>query len=180
MSIRLSLLAILDQGPCYGNQLRLEFERRTGGSWPLNAGQVYATLDRLERDGLAAKGATDAAGHIYYSITPEGSAGVASWLAAATEPTRSEFAMKLSLAVTLPGADAAALIDAQRQVTSAALDRYRAEPTVTLARQLVVDSLVFAAEAELRWLDHVERRLPDAQPFGLDAEPPRRGRPTRG
>ena len=52
MSVRQSLLAILDQAPCYGYQLRGEFETRTGGTWPLNVGQVYTTLSRLERDGL--------------------------------------------------------------------------------------------------------------------------------
>ena len=55
MSVRQSLLAILDQGPCYGYQLRAEFDRRTGSTWPLNVGQIYNTLDRLERDGFVAK-----------------------------------------------------------------------------------------------------------------------------
>ena len=55
MSVRLSLLAILDQGPCYGYQLRAEFDRRTGSTWPLNVGQIYNTLERLERDGLVSR-----------------------------------------------------------------------------------------------------------------------------
>ena len=53
MSIRHSLLALLVEGDAYGNQLRTAFEERTGGTWPLNIGQVYQTLDRLVRDGLA-------------------------------------------------------------------------------------------------------------------------------
>ena len=52
MSIRHGLLALLAQEPMYGAQLRSEFESRTGGTWPLNVGQVYTTLSRLERDGL--------------------------------------------------------------------------------------------------------------------------------
>ena len=72
MSVRQSLLAILDQGPCYGYQLRAEFERRTGSTWPLNVGQIYTTLDRLERDGLVAKGETDDQGHVFYDITDAG------------------------------------------------------------------------------------------------------------
>ena len=52
MSIRQAMLAILEQGPMYGYQLRTEFEQRTGSTWPLNVGQVYTTLSRLERDGL--------------------------------------------------------------------------------------------------------------------------------
>lgn len=178
MSIRHSLLAILDQGACYGYQLRLEFERRTGV--PVNVGQVYTTLDRLERDGLATKAATDDAGHVYYAITAEGSAEARTWLGSPTErPARDELATKLALAVTLPGADAASLIAAQRALTTAALDGYRTEPGATLARQLMIESLAFAAEAELRWLARCDDLLTDARPFGLDAELPRRGRPTR-
>ena len=61
MSIRQALLALLEQGPMYGYQLRAEFEQRTGATWPLNVGQVYTTLTRLERDGLveARPGADD-------------------------------------------------------------------------------------------------------------------------
>ena len=52
MSIRHALLALLSEGPKYGLQLRDDFEARTGEVWPLNIGQVYQTLGRLERDGL--------------------------------------------------------------------------------------------------------------------------------
>src|SRR6202012_3215532 len=52
MSVRHALLALLSEGPKYGLQLRQEFVARTGEVWPLNVGQVYTTLQRLERDGL--------------------------------------------------------------------------------------------------------------------------------
>ncbi len=52
MSVRHALLALLSEGSKYGLQLRQEFEARTGEVWPLNVGQVYLTLQRLERDGL--------------------------------------------------------------------------------------------------------------------------------
>ena len=52
MSVRHALLALLSEGPKYGLQLREEFETRTGDVWPLNGGQVYTTLQRLERAGL--------------------------------------------------------------------------------------------------------------------------------
>lgn len=106
MSVRLSLLAILDQGPCYGYQLRAEFDRRTGSTWPLNVGQIYNTLDRLERDGLVLKGETDDQGHVYWEITDAGRAEVSAWLASPVERTsgtRDELAIKLAIAATLPG-----------------------------------------------------------------------------
>ncbi|WP_238455294.1 PadR family transcriptional regulator [Micromonospora sp. ATA51] len=52
MSIRHGLLALLERGQMYGYQLRAAFEESTGSTWPLNIGQVYTTLSRLERDGL--------------------------------------------------------------------------------------------------------------------------------
>ncbi|HEY8294867.1 MAG TPA: PadR family transcriptional regulator, partial [Micrococcaceae bacterium] len=72
MSIRHSLLALLQDGPRYGYQLRSEFEERTGATWPLNIGQVYTTLDRLERDGLVRNDGGDGDGHVIYSITDAG------------------------------------------------------------------------------------------------------------
>ena len=52
MSIRHGLLALLERGPSHGYQLRAEFDAATGSTWPLNVGQVYTTLDRLERKGF--------------------------------------------------------------------------------------------------------------------------------
>ena len=52
MSVPHALLALLSEGPKYGLRLQNEFEARTGEVWPLNVGQVYTTLQRLERDGL--------------------------------------------------------------------------------------------------------------------------------
>ena len=104
MSVRQSLLAILDQGPCYGYQLRAEFDRRTGSTWPLNVGQIYNTLDRLERDGLVEKGDVDEQGHVYWQITDAGSSEVQQWWAAPVERsggTRDELAIKLAVAATL-------------------------------------------------------------------------------
>ena len=98
MSVRQSLLAILDQGPCYGYQLRGEFDRRTGSTWPLNVGQIYNTLDRLERDGLVEKADHGDEGQIYYLITDAGRTEVASWLGSPvlrSSATRDELAIKL-------------------------------------------------------------------------------------
>ena len=64
MSVKQALLALLEQGPMYGYQLRAEFEQRTGSTWPLNVGQVYTTLTRLERDGLVEGDGADDEGHV--------------------------------------------------------------------------------------------------------------------
>jgi len=169
MSVKHALLALLEQESMYGYQLRAEFEQRTGTTWPLNVGQVYTTLTRLERDGLAQGGGEDAEGHVIYRITDAGRDEVATWFTtpvARTQPPRDELAIKLALAVTVPGVDVATVIQQQRSATMAALQDYtrlKRQATGTaraeLAWSLVLDSLVFAAEAEVRWLDHCEARL---------------------
>lgn len=191
MSVRQSLLAILDQGPCYGYQLRSEFDRRTGSTWPLNVGQIYNTLERLERDGLVARGAVDEHGHVYWEITPAGRAEVRTWLDRPVERghgTRDELAVKLAVAVTLPGVDVARVIRHQRTASLARLTRLNdarqsADGPQQLARSLVADSVIFAAEAELRWLDHIEQRLSEhpqhALQLELSTERPKRGRPAK-
>jgi DNA-binding PadR family transcriptional regulator len=169
MSVKHALLALLEQEPMYGYQLRAEFEQRTGTTWPLNVGQVYTTLSRLERDGLAAGEGEDPEGHVIYRITDAGREEVASWFTtpvARTQPPRDELAIKLALAVTVPGVDVGTVIQQQRSATMKALQDYTRlkrgatgnEPA-ELAWSLVLDSLVFAAEAEIRWLDHCESRL---------------------
>ena len=169
MSIRQAMLAILEQGPMYGYQLRSEFERRTGATWPLNVGQVYTTLSRLERDGLVEGTGVDEEGHVMYGATAAGHEEVAAWFTtpvARTQPPRDELAIKLALAVTVPGVDVGTVIQQQRSATMTALQDYTrlkrsgsgAEPQ-DLAWSLVLDSLVFNAEAEIRWLDHCEARV---------------------
>ena len=196
MSVRQSLLAILDQGPCYGYQLRAEFDRRTGSTWPLNVGQIYSTLDRLERDGLVQKADIDADGQNYYEITDSGRDEVATWLGSPVAPSaaaRNELAIKLAIAVTLPGVDIAHVIQVQRSASLRTLQELtrtknstdNPESAEELAWLLVVDSLIFAAEAEVRWLDHSEARLARAvaagfaTPLPLNTEIPKRGRPAK-
>ena len=74
MAVREGLLALLNEGPRHGYQLKTEFEAATGGVWPLNVGQVYTTLDRLERDGLV--GIAESGGQKVYSITSDGVAAL--------------------------------------------------------------------------------------------------------
>jgi DNA-binding PadR family transcriptional regulator len=194
MSVRQSLLAILDQGPCYGYQLRSEFDRRTGSTWPLNVGQIYNTLERLERDGLVERGDADENGHIYWHITPEGSAEVSEWLASPVvraEGTRDELAIKLAVAATLPGVDVSAVVQTQRMASLSQLQQLQrakysgADPDgpEELAWALVVDAMIFSAEAEIRWLDHTEQRLArhpkHAMELAIETERPKRGRPAK-
>ena len=112
----------------------------------------------------------DAEGHIVYRVTEAGRGEVATWFTtpvSRSQPPRDELAIKLALAVTVPGVDVGAVIQRQRRATIAAMQDYtrlkqgrsRGEQGAELAWSMVLDSLVFAAEAEVRWLDHCESRL---------------------
>ena len=166
MSIKQALLALLTEGEQYGYELRAGFETRTGGAWPLNIGQVYTTLDRLEKSGLVERREPDAEGHVHYGLTDAGRASTEEWWvtpAPHPSPGRDDVAMKIALAVSLPGADVARVIQVQRKSTMETLQDLtrakRASADGDDAWELVADSLIFRAEAELRWLDHTETRL---------------------
>ena len=165
MSIRHGLLALLEREPMYGYQLRTEFESSTGATWPLNVGQVYTTLTRLERDGLVEAQGQDDEGRVRYAITGSGREELAAWFDApvtAQDRPRDELAIKLALAVHVPGIDVPAVIQRQRAATVARLQeltRLKTGGDGDLAWSLVLESLRFAAEAEVRWLDHCETAL---------------------
>ncbi|GAA2474892.1 PadR family transcriptional regulator [Streptomyces gobitricini] len=202
MSIRHGLLALLERGPRYGSQLRTEFESRTGSTWPLNVGQVYTTLSRLERDGLIGQDGEDEAGHALYAITEAGREELKVWFERPvdrTSPARDELAIKLAMAVGAPGVDIRNVIQAQRRHTVKAMQDYtrlKAQALTAVesgaererddvAWLLVLEQLIFATEAEARWLDHCEARLirlsTTAHPPGAVAQtaPPRVPGPGR-
>lgn len=171
MSIRYGLLALLSDGDAYGYVLRSRFEELTGSVWPLNIGQVYTTLSRLERDGLVAGAGTDAEGRVMYTLSNPGRAELAQWWSVPvgrSDRPRDELAIKIALAVTTPGVDAGSVLQTQRGATMRSLQdltrlkRHGAGPgpgSADLSWRLVLESMVFAAEAEMRWLDHCETAL---------------------
>lgn len=168
MTIRQSLLALLATEPTHGYGLKTHFEAHTAGAWPLNIGQVYTTLARLERDGLVEPvPAEDDGPRQTWRITGPGQAALASWFAAPIAldpPARDELAVKVLLAVAADRHDVLAILDRQRAATLDQLQRWtrqkaEADPERELPWLLVLDALVLRAEAELAWLARCEARL---------------------
>lgn len=157
------MLALLSRGPRYGYQLRAEFEASTGATWPLNIGQVYTTLTRMERDGLVEPGSADDQGRVVYTITEAGRTELERWFSTPvgqSDRPRDELVIKVAMA-TATG-EAAQVLAAQRVATMRAmqqLTRAKRDSTDGLAQRLVLDSMIFKAEAEQRWLDHCEAIL---------------------
>jgi DNA-binding PadR family transcriptional regulator len=178
MSVKHGLLALLERGPMYGYQLRAALEEACGGTWSLNIGQVYTTLSRLERDELVRPLPEGDGGQRTYQITHAGRGELATWFAAPVsraDRPRDELAVKLALALTTPGVDVRAVVQTQRSATMRTLQEYtrlkardgrpdggagRADGRGSdLSWRLVLDAMLFQAEAEVRWLDHCEASL---------------------
>jgi DNA-binding PadR family transcriptional regulator len=167
MSVRHALLALLSEGPKYGLQLREEFEARTGEVWPLNVGQVYTTLQRLERDGLVESDATEQdSPQKGFRITASGVGELARWLRTPPDlasPPRDELVIKVLVALRLPGTDVREVIQVHRRYLVELMQQWtrikdtEAESDMNLA--LVVDAELFRLDAVVRWLDAADGRI---------------------
>lgn len=175
MSIRHSLLALLSEGPKYGFQLRQEFEASTGDVWPLNVGQVYTTLDRLERDGLAESDDLDSdERQRNFRITSKGDDELARWLRTPpdlAQPPRDELVIKVLVASRLSEVNVYDVIQVHRRYLVQLMQQWTRlkedEAHFDLAFALAVDAELFRLDAVVRWLDAADGRLRRAE-----AEPP--------
>jgi DNA-binding PadR family transcriptional regulator len=188
VSVRHALLALLTEGPKYGLQLRQEFEERTGEVWPLNVGQVYTTLQRLERDGLVESDQAGADGpQKTFRITQAGVDELALWLRTPPDmssPPRDELVIKVLVALRAPGVDVHEVIQVHRRHLVelmqqwTRLKEYAAAQDVSFG--LAVDAELFRLDSVIRWLDSADGRIrrtalepPAAVTAGLP-KPPRR------
>ena len=167
MSVRHALLALLSEGPKYGLQLREEFEARTGEVWPLNVGQVYTTLQRLERDGLVeSDDATEAGPQKGFRITRKGAAELTGWLRTPPDlssPPRDELVMKVLVALRVPGVDVHEVIQVHRRYLVELMQQWTRlkedEAEFDLSLALAVDAELFRLDSVIRWLDTADGRL---------------------
>jgi DNA-binding PadR family transcriptional regulator len=188
MSVRHALLALLSDGPKYGLQLRQEFEARTGEVWPLNIGQVYTTLQRLERDGLVESDDNGEEGpQKGFRITGDGEAELAAWLRTPPDlssPPRDELVIKILIAVQVPHVDVHQVIQAHRRYLVELMQEWTRLKEYSADRDLgfglAVDAELFRLDAMVRWLDAADGRIKRASvdrmapaPFPLPKVPRR-------
>ncbi len=167
MSVRHALLALLSEGPKYGLQLRDEFVQRTGEVWPLNVGQVYTTLQRLERDGLIESDDSAEPGpQKGFRIAEPGLVELSSWLRTPPDlgaPPRDELVIKVLMALRVPGTDVHEVIQAHRRYLVELMQQWTRlkedEARYDLNLALVVDAELFRLDSVVRWLDSADGRL---------------------
>jgi DNA-binding PadR family transcriptional regulator len=166
MSVPMTLLGLLHREPSHGYDLKRDYDAYFGRERPLPFGQVYATLARLTRDGRVVPGALETGqgpDRKRYVITDVGREDVESWLSEpiGTEPNQQTLMfVKVVLALMLERS-AEHYLDVQR---AAHLRRRRElnelKRTGGLVDALLADHGLFHLEADLRWIDITEARLP--------------------
>src|SRR5437868_6980662 len=167
MSIRYALLALLSNGPKHGFQLAHDFEAGTGEMWPLNTGQVYTTLQRLERDGLVeADEPGDDGPQRRFRVTAEGSTELNAWLRTPPDdasPPRDELVIKVLVALRIPGVDVAQLVQVHRRHVIQTMQQYtrlkEGAHEHDIGLLLVADAEIYRLDAVVRWLDAADARI---------------------
>jgi DNA-binding PadR family transcriptional regulator len=161
------VLAMLAKEPSHGYELRARLRQALGplGN-AMNAGQIYVTLNRLEKAGLAtserAEGLADRPERKVYGLSAAGQQRVAEWLAEVSwpKPDLAEFHLKLVTAAAAGLADPIGIVDAQRREL---LRRLREAQRAALAEQdgsdsaLLLEGVVLRLQADLRWLEACEQ-----------------------
>jgi len=164
VSVRHALLALLSEGPKYGLRLQQEFEERTGEVWPLNVGQVYTTLQRLERDGLVRPvGARGDRGKQSYELSPAGQKALDQWLAepdSGPQQLHEEIYVKLLLATRIANGDLKGMLARQKRAYLQRLrdlnrleEGARRDGRIDLAR--LVRGALLHTEADIKWMDEL-------------------------
>jgi len=173
MSVRYAVLGLLSSGAMHGYELKSKFDRATGGFWQLNFGQIYSTLDRLEHEGLVERSCDrdEDSERKVFRITVRGRSKLDEWL---VHPVAQPRALRDDLFVRLLFADRSSSEQVRRMIARHR-DAYELEMRKLLKRKaqlvrlglgedaavtdLLMDAALFHAQAELRWLDHLEAKL---------------------
>jgi DNA-binding PadR family transcriptional regulator len=174
MSVRYGVLGLLSTKDMWGYELKSKFDDFIGDFWQLNFGQIYSTLDRLVKQGLVERVGEPVEGspdRKVYRITVQGRAEFDEWIRL---PVAQPRALRDDLFVRLLFCDRSSpepilrIINRHRdtyQMQMQKLSKRKAQ-LVALKQsdplsvtELLFDAALFHAEADLRWLAHVEQKV---------------------
>ena len=164
MSLKYGVLGLLEQEPLHGYEVKNRFEELLGGTWEVNIGQVYTTLQRLERDGLVRPvGERGDRGKLLYELAPQGRKALSDWLQqpeTGPQQLHEEIYVKLLLATRVANGDLGALLNRQKRAYLQRLrdlnqleERARKDGRNDLAR--LVRGALLHTEADLKWVDEL-------------------------
>src|SRR5258706_2418097 len=180
MSLKYGILGLISEEPLHGYEVKTRFEAMLGGTWEVNIGQVYSTLQRLERDELVeAVGERGDRGRLAYQVTDAGRAELQRWLSepdAAPQEIHDELFVKLMLIRRLANGNLEGLIARQRRVYLQRLRdlaelerRARAEQRPDLLL-LLLKGAVIHTEADIKWLDACLEEIASLQPYTAESD----------
>ena len=164
MSLKYGLLGLLVEEPLHGYEVKNRFEAMLGGTWEVNIGQVYTTLQRLERDGLVRPaGERGDRGKLLYEISDSGRKALNEWLAqpeSGPQELREDIYVKLLLAARLANGDLRPLLSRQKRAYLQRLRdlnqleaRAKKDGRTDLAR--LVRGALLHTEADIKWIDEL-------------------------
>lgn len=165
MSTSTVLLALLEQEPAHGYTLKQKYDERFAQRRPLAFGQVYSSLARFEKQGLAEMVEVEAGEgpeRKRYRITAEGVQVVTDWVYTAQEravfATSTLFA-RVSVAL-LSGRDPQQVLDTQRESHLGRMRELQSERRTAHGSDLLAITYELAhLDADLRWIEQAGRRL---------------------
>lgn len=165
------LLGLLAGGSRHGYELKRAHDERLPRARPLAFGQVYATLGRLERDGLVASAGQDRVGgpdRTAYALTDQGRDALDQWLSTVEAPmpyVASTLFAKVVVALLVADVDRArSYLVAQRAAHTARLRELttvKGDPAATLSDVVAADFAIAHLDADLRWLHATLGRVAD-------------------
>ena len=164
MSLKYGVLGLLKGEPLHGYEVKNRFESMLGGTWEVNIGQIYTTLQRLERDGFVRPvGPRGDRGKLQYELSPNGQKALDQWLAepdSGPQQLHEDIYVKLLLATRIANGDLHGLLARQKRAYLQRLrdlnrleERARRDGRVDLAR--LVRGALLHTEADLKWMDEL-------------------------
>lgn len=171
MSTAHVLLGLLTKRPKHGYELKQAHDAVLPQAKPLAFGQVYATLSRLERDGLVRPAAAEQdAGpeRTTFAVTDAGRSALDEWLGEVESPAPYvSSALLAKVIVALLAANEQRACDyliAQRQAHTdrmRELTRLKNDPAATVGDVIAADFAIVHLDADLRWLATTLARVAD-------------------
>lgn len=191
MTVKHTLLALLYQHPMHGYELGKQLNTVVHAEWDVKPGQIASTLLRLKEADLVdyeIEPTDDAPDRKVYFITEAGQQELEHWyLSPEVREYRlgDDFYVKLVLSLVGAPVDSEQVLIVQRRELYQQLHQVtallqQADPATQLPWVLLLESATMHLEADLRWIEMCESRLPDLKHYSPPPPPPKvRGRPRR-
>ncbi|KMK95026.1 PadR family transcriptional regulator [Rossellomorea marisflavi] len=160
MTVKFTILGFLYRKNLHGYDIIAEFNELSHHQWPLNPGQVYSTLERLERDGLVTSLGENEKGRIHYQITQEGREALFDWISSPVKRPllRDELYMKYLLAESKGLEGIEELLQSQKELILQQillLTDFKKTIDHKHFKKIIYGGLLHL-EADLKWLEYIK------------------------